>query len=112
MNDQDPIRNRLKKFSSELPDSLYPHYDTPEARLDTIIGGDSSHYIRLRRCKESYDQLADAVPIGQGFLTFNDFIREWYGIEMQFDGENVCLDYKILDERKYTVFLLKFSHES
>ena len=108
----DPIRNRLKKFSEKLPASKDEYYDTPESRIDTIIGGDTQHYIRLRRCKESYDRLADAVPVGQGFLTFNDFIREWYGIEMQFDGENVCLDYKILDERKYTVFLLKFSHES
>ena len=84
------------------------YYNTPAARLDTIIGGDSSHYIRLRKCKRHYDELAEAVPIGQGFLTFNDFMREWYGIEMEFDGENVCLDYKILDEKKYTVFVLKF----
>ena len=85
------------------------YYNTPAARLDTIIGGDSSHYIRLRRCKEYYDQLAEAVPVGQGFLTFNDFMREWYGVEMEFDGENVCLDYRVLDEQKYTVFVLKFS---
>jgi hypothetical protein len=85
------------------------YYNTAAARLDTLIGGDSSHYIRLRRCKEHYDQLAEAVPIGQGFLTFNDFMREWYGVEMEFDGENVCLDYRVLDEKKYTVFVLKFS---
>ena len=108
----DPIRNRLKKFSEKLPASKDEYYDSPAARLDTIIGGNSDHYIRLRRCKEYYDQLAAAVPIGQGFLTFNDFVREWYGIEMEFDGENVCLDYKIVDEQKYTIFVLKFSHES
>ena len=86
------------------------YYDSPAARLDTIIGGDSSHYIRLRRCKEYYDQLAEAVPIGQGFLTFADFVREWYGIEMEWGNDNgIGLDYKILDERKYTVFVLKFS---
>jgi hypothetical protein len=51
------------------------YYANTAARLDTIIGGDSSHYIRLRKCKEEYDRLADAVPIGQGFLTFNDFVR-------------------------------------
>jgi hypothetical protein len=109
MSNDDPIRRRLKQFGAKLPESRDEYYDTAEARIDTIIGGDSAHYIRLRRCKESYDKLADAVPIGQGFLTFNDFVREWYGIEMEFDGENVCLDYRILDERKYTVFVLKFS---
>ena len=110
--DNNSISARLKKFSEKLPASQDQYYDSPAARLDTIIGGDSHHYIRLRRCKHYYDQLAEAVPIGQGFLTFNDFVREWYGIEMEFDGENVCLDYKILDERKYMVFVLKFSHES
>ena len=109
MSNNDPIHARLKKFSKKLPESKDEYYNSPAARLDTIIGGDSSHYIRLRRCKEYYDQLADAVPVGQGFLTFNDFMREWYGIEMEFDGENVCLDYRVLDEKKYTVFVLKFS---
>jgi hypothetical protein len=109
MSDKDSFKPRLKKFSEQLPDSAKDeYYASQERRLDTIIGGDSSHYIRLRRCKESYDQLADAVPVGQGFLTFNDFIREWYGIEMEFDGENVCLDYRILNEQKYMLFVLKF----
>jgi hypothetical protein len=108
----DPIKSRLSKFSKQLPDAAQDeYYDSPASRIDTIIGGDSSHYIRLRRCKEYYDQLADAVPVGQGFLTFQDFVREWYGVEMQMDtGDGgIALDYKILDEQKYTVFVLKFS---
>jgi RNA polymerase subunit RPABC4/transcription elongation factor Spt4 len=86
-------------------------YNSHAARLDTIIGGDSSHYIRLRKCKEEYDQLADAVPVGQGFLTFDDFAREWYGVKMCIDRETsgFALDYQVVDEKKYTVFLLKFS---
>ena len=110
----DPIKSRLKKFSKQLPESKDEYYNTAAARLDTLIGGDSSHYIRLRRCKEYYDQLADAVPVGQGFLTFNDFMREWYGVKMQLDtGDGgISLDYEVLDEQKYLVFMLKFSHES
>ena len=90
------------------------YYNSSAARLDTIIGGDSSHYIRLRRCKEYYDKLADAVPIGQGFLTFEDFVREWYGVKMVMDtGDGgISLDYEVLDEQKYLVFMLKFSNES
>ena len=87
------------------------YYNSPAARLDTIIGGDSSHYIRLRRCKEEYDRLADAVEIGQGFLTFNDFMREWYGVKMVIDtgGDGgISLDYEVVDEKKYLVFMLKF----
>lgn len=106
----DPIRNRLKRFSEKLPESRDEYYESQERRLDTIIGGNSDHYIRLRKCKEYYDQLADAVPVGQGFLTFVDFVREWYGIEMQIDKhDGFGIDYKILDEKKYMVFVLKFS---
>lgn len=106
----DPIKSRLEKFSKQLPESSKDeYYSTPEARLDTIIGGDASHYIRLRKCKEEYDRLADAVPIGQGFLTFEDFVREWYGFQMKMGGNGLSLDYDILDEKKYTVFVLKFS---
>ena len=86
------------------------YYNTPAARLDTIIGGDSGHYIRLRKCKEEYDRLADAVEIGQGFLTFNDFMREWYGVRMVMDtGDGgIGLDYEVVDDQKYMIFVLKF----
>jgi hypothetical protein len=85
------------------------YYADTAARLDTIIGGDSSHYIRLRRCKEEYDTLARDVPIGQGFLTFDDYVREYYGIKLQFDGVNVSLAYSVIDKKKYTMFILKFN---
>jgi hypothetical protein len=86
------------------------YYGSHESRLDTIIGGDASHYIRLRRCKEEWDRLADAVPIGQGFLTFPDFVREWYGIRLEWGNDNgIGLDYEVVDEKKYMMFVLKFS---
>ena len=109
--DNSSIRSRLTKFSKQLPDAAQDdYYANTAARIDTIVGGDSSHYIRLRRCKEYYDQLADAVPVGQGFLTFEDFVREWYGVRMVMDtGDGgISLDYTILDEQKYLTFVLKF----
>lgn len=107
----DEIHRRVKRFQEKLGEQARDEYyaDTA-ARLDTIIGGDSSHYIRLRRCKEEYDRLADAVPIGQGFLTFYDYVKEYYGIKLVMDGDNFGLDYAVIDDKKYTVFLLKFNH--
>ena len=85
-------------------------YNSHAARLDTIIGGDASHYIRLRKCKLEWDTLAEAVPVGQGFLTFQDFAREWYGIKLEWgQDDGIGLNYQVVDEKKYTVFLLKFS---
>jgi hypothetical protein len=84
------------------------YYATTAARLDTIIGGDTDHFLRLQRVKNEYDALAHDVPIGQGFLTFDDYIKEYYGVKLQFDGDNVSLAYSVVNEKKYTMFLLKF----
>ena len=85
------------------------YYQDTAARLDTIIGGDTTHFLRLQRVKDEYDELAHAVPVGQGFLTFYDYLKEYYGIKLTMDGDNINLDYAIVDEKKYTVFVLKFS---
>ena len=85
------------------------YYSDTAARLDTIIGGDTSHFVRLQRVKNEWDDLAQAVPVGQGFLTFYDYVKEYYGVKLEFDGDNVSLKYTVVDEKKYTVFVLKFS---
>lgn len=85
------------------------YYATTAARLDTIIGGDTQPFLLLQRVKNEYDALAAAVPVGQGFLTFDDYVREYYGVKLQFDGDNVSLDYSIIDEKKHLVFVLKFN---
>ena len=85
------------------------YYRDTAARLDTIIGGDTTHFLRLQRVKDEYDDLAHAVPIGQGFMTFYDYLKEYYGIKLTIDGDNINLDYAVVDEKKYTVFVLKFS---
>ena len=84
------------------------YYTDTAARLDTIIGGDTDHFLRLQRVKNEYDALARDVPIGQGFLTFDDYVKEYYGVKLQFDGDNVSLAYNVVNEKKYTMFLLKF----
>ena len=84
------------------------YYSNTAARLDTIIGGDTSHFLRLQRVKNEYDALARDVPIGQGFLTFYDYVKEYYGVKLVYDGDDLKLEYAVIDEKKYTVFLLKF----
>jgi hypothetical protein len=86
------------------------YYSDTAARLDTIIGGDTQHFARLQQAKKEWDLLAADVPIGQGFLTFEDYAREYYGIKLTVNHKmgGIDLDYVIVDEKKYTVFLLKF----
>ena len=85
------------------------YYQDSASRLDTIIGGDTQHFLRLQRVKNEYDELARAVPIGQGFLTFYDYVKEYYGVKLQFDGDNVSLAYEVINEKKYVMFVLKFN---
>ena len=86
------------------------YYADTAARLDTIIGGDTQNFGRLQQAKREWDSLAAAVPLGQGFLTFEDYVREYYGIKLTIDSSTggVNLDYVVVDQKKYTVFLLKF----
>jgi hypothetical protein len=86
------------------------YYADTAARLDTIIGGDTQNFARLQQAKKEWDLLAEAVPVGQGFLTFEDYVREYYGIKLTIDSSTggVDLNYVIVDQKKYTVFLLKF----
>jgi hypothetical protein len=86
------------------------YYANTAARLDTIIGGDTQNFTRLHEAKKEWDRLAEAVPVGQGFLTFDDYVREYYGIKLTIDSYTggVNIDYAVIDEKKYTVFMLKF----
>jgi hypothetical protein len=86
------------------------YYADTAARLDTLIGGDTVNFVRIQKCKQEWDQLVAAVPVGQGFLTFEDYIREYYGIKLTMNHHQggIDLDYTVVDEKKYTVFLLKF----
>jgi hypothetical protein len=96
-------------FFVEVDMSQDEYYNDTAARLDTIIGGDTSHFVRLQRVKNEWDDLARAVPVGHGFLTFYDYVKEYYGVKLEFDGDNVSLKYAVVDEKKYTVFVLKFN---
>jgi hypothetical protein len=86
------------------------YYATTAAILDTLIGGETANFARIQQCKQEWDSLATAVPVGQGFLTFEDYIQEYYGIKLIMNHKlgGIDLDYVIVDEKKYTVFLLKF----
>ena len=108
MNNND-IHRRVQQLQQKLGAVVKDEYyaDT-SCRLDTIIGGDTQHFLRLQRVKNEWDTLAHDVPVGQGFLTFDDYVKEYYGVKLVYDGDDLKLEYAIIDEQKYTVFLLKF----
>jgi hypothetical protein len=108
---KDSIKARVTAIGKKLPDQAQDqYYETPASRINTIIGGDTQNFARLHLAKKEWDQLADAVPVGQGFLTFEDYMREYYGVKLTMNHKlgGIDLDYTIADDKKYTMFLLKF----
>jgi hypothetical protein len=100
------IRSRVTALSKKLPDQARDeYYDTPAARIDTIVGSGSEYYLRLRAVKQEWDQLWKS---GNHEFSFPGYLREIYGIEMTIQPEGIDLRYQILDEKKHTLFLLKF----
>ena len=87
------------------------YYKSVDDRIDTLVGDiDTVQYFRrLKNCKKKYDELADAVPIGQGFLTFEDYCREYWGIKIEINRDGIAGEMAVVDKNKYLAFVLKFS---
>lgn len=101
---KDDVKARVKAFSKQLPEQARDeYYATPEARIDTILGENQDIYRRLIKVKQEWDKSDN--PVRQ---EFQEFLKETYGIEMTIQPEGVDLRYRILDEQKHTLFLLKF----
>jgi len=100
------IKTRVKAFARQLPGQAGDeYYDTPAARLDTILGAEKDYALRLRSVKSEWDQLWKE---GYRESNFPQYLLEEYGIKMKLAGDGIDLSYEILDEKKHTLFLLKF----
>jgi hypothetical protein len=83
-------------------------YSTSEKRLDTLLG-EVSFWARMQRCRTSEE--------GEKNCTTDTAMRAWfldtYGIKL-LSGNTVHInsysqEVEIVDEQKYTVFLLKYT---
>jgi hypothetical protein len=89
------------------------YYDTYESRLDTLLGPKAQDWARIRRARSEFDKEYEHIPD----IDTNDFIT-WlsgtYGIQLNIQaipGFNPGLnnEFQIVDDQKYTYFLLKYS---
>lgn len=100
------IKARVKAISQKLNVTARDeYYATPEARLDTVLGGEAQYYIRLRKVKAEWDRQWKAGLLQSNFP---QYLLEEYGIKMRMEEIGVGLTYEIIDEQKHTLFLLKF----
>ena len=80
------------------------YYANTAARLDTIIGDAGVTWMKVNRAKQEYDSAEYPKE------SFYVWLQQEYGLKLQFtpDGD-LKLSNEIVDELKYTIFLLKFS---
>lgn len=62
----------------------------------------------LKKVRVEYMQTLDALAGQFDAYEFEDYIEQNYGIKMNIVDGNITDGYKIMDEAKYTFFLLKF----
>ena len=64
------------------------------------------YWAALKKIRREYMQ--DAATIDFDAHDFEDYIEANYGIKMNIVDGNITDGYKIMDEKKYLIFLLKY----
>ena len=87
------------------------HYDSYEKRLDTVLGAEAQDWARIRRARTEFDEEFWAVPdIAEDDKHFVSWLAWTYGIQLRLDASFAVESiFDIVDDQKYTVFLLKYS---
>lgn len=66
------------------------------------------YWSALKLVRKEYMQTLDALEGQFDAYEFEDYLEENYGIKMNIVNGNITDGYKIMDEAKYTFFLLRF----
>jgi len=90
--------NISKDFQDFDPDD--PDGDFRRSRWD--------YWSALKLVRKEYMQTLDALEGQFDAYDFEDYLEENYGIKMNIVDGNITDGYKIMDEAKYTFFLLRF----
>ncbi len=68
-----------------------------------------NHYWRMLRAAWADYQENELGPYGEpNFASFNYFMRRRYGLNVNMVGGNIDSSYQIIDDKKHTLFLLKY----
>jgi hypothetical protein len=82
-------------------------YNSREARLDTIVGG-QTWWPRLFKAREEYFGASDLNTAT--IETFQDWLETEYGVRLVLDESGAITDeYTVTDEQKFLIFELKYA---
>ena len=79
--------------------------------LATVTKEDIAFWQSVKQCRNDFDTGDYHGPYGEPSVeSFIRWIDKTYGIKLfMVDLGNIHLDYKIIDEQKYTLFVLKYT---
>ena len=75
------------------------------------MGAEAQDWARVRRAREEFDEEFQAVPdIAEDDKHFVSWLAWTYGIQLKLDASFAVESiFEIVNDQKYTVFLLKYS---
>jgi hypothetical protein len=79
------------------------YYNTPEARLDTVLGEQKKYFELLKHLKVEFvnNNITD--------ISFQTWVLETYGIKMVLNGDHrITAEHYIVAQQKYLVCRLKY----
>lgn len=79
--------------------------------MATVTAEDIAFWRAVKQCRNDFDTGDYHGPYGEPSVeSFRRWLGETYGIKLfMVDFGNFDLDYKIIDEQKYTLFVLKYT---
>ena len=79
------------------------YYNTPEARLDTILGEQKKYFELLRHLRVEF------VNLNITDISFQTWVLETYGIKIVLnDDHRITAEHHIVDTSKYLICKLKY----
>jgi hypothetical protein len=79
------------------------YYNTPEARLDTILGEQKKYFELLRHLRMEF------VNLNITDIFFQTWVLETYGIKIVLnDDHRITAEHRVVDTSKYLICKLKY----
>lgn len=92
-----------------MSDDNEQYYIDNSSRLNTVIGGNrAKHWLMIRECHDTEFYINDSSTTSWDL--FIVYMKNKYGIQLEHaDDGMISSDIQIVDEKKYTLFLLKYA---
>lgn len=94
------------KVPASIENHFIPMYESDFESLENQRKKRNEYWKRIRNAKIYYIILY-GIPISQNL--FWSWLKEEYGLVPKLVDGNISEDYEVVDEKLYTMFLLKFS---